>query len=73
MISEELKNFLIYTLTSWQVIAVVFAAILYIALVTYATRRRRRVGGPPPIKRTLNLSKEKKLQKIDSVNRKDKP
>lgn len=60
MISIELKDFLIQVITSWQVIAVVLVAILYIALVSYTARFRRRIGASSPVKKAPKLSKDKK-------------
>jgi hypothetical protein len=62
MFSNELKSFLIHILTSWQVIVAVVVVILYISLVSYVARFRKRVSGPLPIK-ALKLKKEKKPAK----------
>jgi hypothetical protein len=74
MISEELKDFLKTVLTSWQVIAVVVAAILYIALVSYAARFRKRKGALPPVRKGVKLkpSKEKKPAKTSGEDDEDK-
>lgn len=60
-------------LTSWQVIAVVVVAILYIALVSYVARFRKRTGGPPPVKKALKLSfnKNKKPARTSALDDED--
>jgi hypothetical protein len=62
MFSNELQNFLIRILTSWQVIVAAVVVILYISLVSYVARFRKRASGPPPIK-TPKLPKGKKPAK----------
>ncbi|MDR2798763.1 MAG: hypothetical protein LBB80_10525 [Treponema sp.] len=43
MISNELKNLLFQTITSWQVIGVTLGLIVYFSLVSYVVRFRRKV------------------------------
>lgn len=43
-----------------KVFAVVLVAILYIALVSYAARFRKRISGHSPVKKAPKLSKDKK-------------
>jgi len=42
MFSEEMKTILYYVLTSWQVIGVTVAIILYLSLVGYVSRSNKR-------------------------------
>jgi len=42
MFSEELRNLLFQVIKSWQVIAVSIALILYMSLVSYATRKHHK-------------------------------
>ncbi|MDR2418619.1 MAG: hypothetical protein LBD79_06155 [Treponema sp.] len=71
MLSEELRDFLIRILTSWQVIAVVLVAILYIMLVSYVARFRKRVSGPSPVRKMPKLSKERKPAKTRNEDDKE--
>ncbi|MDR0636427.1 MAG: hypothetical protein LBF87_05045 [Treponema sp.] len=73
MISDELKDFLIQVIKSWQVIAVTLVAILYIALVSYTARFRRRIGAPPPAKKTSKPNNDKQPAKTSgAANKKGK-
>jgi hypothetical protein len=44
MISDELKNLVIQTITSWQVIGVTLGLIVYFSLVSYVVRFRRKLN-----------------------------
>ncbi|MDR2397829.1 MAG: hypothetical protein LBD74_03605 [Spirochaetaceae bacterium] len=48
MISKELQNLLIQTITSWQVIGVTLGLIAYFALVSYVAQFRRKVAQKTP-------------------------
>jgi hypothetical protein len=59
MISNELKNLLIQTVTSWQVIVVTLALIVYFSLVSYIVRFHHKLNVAAP-KTKSKLKKEKK-------------
>jgi len=66
MFTDELKNMLIQVITSWQVIAVTLAILIYIAIVNRVSRShyKRR---PPPMPRPVKSKKEEspKQEEID--------
>jgi hypothetical protein len=71
MFSDELKNFLIRILTSWQIITATLVVILYITLVSYVARFRKRASAPPSVK-APKLRKEKKpVKKADADDDED--
>ena len=58
MFTDELRNLILKVITSWQVIVVTAAILLYVAIVNYASRAyyRRRT---PPVERPLKIKNEK--------------
>jgi len=63
MFSGNIMNLIYYVITSWQVIAVTVAIVLYIFLINYVTR---------PYRRPRFVSKSKP-QKAKAVKREEKP
>jgi hypothetical protein len=60
MVSEDLKNFLIDVLSSWEIIAVSAVVIAYILLVSYVARPRKYSIGHPAVKKPSKAGKAKK-------------
>ena len=65
MFSGELRNLFFQVITSWQVIAVTVAIILYVALINYVSRARYRRRNPPPEVRTKKTKKVVEEVKVD--------
>jgi hypothetical protein len=60
IITDEMLNMLIQVVTSWQVIAVTVAVLLYMLLVRYVARLYRR----PRISRSGGFSTAKKVKEM---------
>jgi hypothetical protein len=59
MISNELKNLVIQTITSWQVIGVTLGLIVYFSLVSYVAQFHRK-----PVAASKSKPKPKKEKKV---------
>ena len=66
MFGEELRSLLIQVITSWQVIVVTLAILLYVFLINYVSRNRYRRRPPPPPK-TKEIKKSKKTEQEDEA------
>ena len=60
IVTEEMLGMLIQVVTSWQVIAVTVAVLLYMALVRYVARLYHR----PRVSRTSGFSAAKKVKEM---------
>jgi positive regulator of sigma E activity len=67
IIKMTLFNIIKQVLSSWQVIAVTLAIVIYFSIVSYAARRHYRRSPVKKAKTKVNLFKKKK-PKADAVN-----
>jgi len=59
MFTEEIRTMLVQVLTSWQVLAVTVLLVLYLSLVNYVARARRRISS-----KSSKLKRKKKAAKV---------